>query len=229
MLRGGILDVFSPAGDQPVRAEFFGDELDAMGYFDPITQRRTENLDEAVLLPVAECVPYLHPDGAEGLRRDLERIIARHKRRKTPNEALISTLARDMEKLENGVPLTAADRYMALIYPEFSTAADYVSRDAAVFFCDYGNLPPRRQNARMEDFGPLARLPCKANARRASCASSTVVPTSWRGASQPAEPFISTPSSRRSSRRSCRRSAFCPSPQSSFPATAEVSRLRCRI
>ena len=151
-LRGGILDVFSPAGDQPVRAEFFGDELDAMGYFDPITQRRTENLDEAVLLPVAECVPYLHPDGAEGLRRDLERIIARQKRRKTPNEALISTLARDMEKLENGVPLTAADRYMALIYPEFSTAADYVSRDAAVFFCDHGNLR-RAAKTRMEDFG----------------------------------------------------------------------------
>ena len=31
-LRGGILDVFSPAHDQPIRAEFFGDELDAMGF-----------------------------------------------------------------------------------------------------------------------------------------------------------------------------------------------------
>ena len=35
---------FSPAHDQPVRAEFFGDELDAMGFFDPVTQRRTEKL-----------------------------------------------------------------------------------------------------------------------------------------------------------------------------------------
>ena len=151
-LRGGILDVFSPAHDQPIRAEFFGDELDAMGFFDPLTQRRTENLDEAVLLPVAETVPFLHPDGAEGLCKDLSALIARQKRRKTPNTALISTLEGDIDKLQSGVPLTAADRYMALIYPEFSTAADYVSRDAAVFFCDHGNLR-RASKARMEDFG----------------------------------------------------------------------------
>ena len=151
-LRGGILDVFSPAHDQPIRAEFFGDELDAMGFFDPLTQRRTENLDEAVLLPVAETVPFLHPDGADGLCKDLSALIARQKRRKTPNTALISTLEGDIDKLQGGVPLTAADRYMALIYPEFSTAADYVSRDAAVFFCDHGNLR-RASKARMEDFG----------------------------------------------------------------------------
>ena len=42
-VRGGILDIFSPAADAPIRAEFFGDELDTMGYFDPDTQRRTEN------------------------------------------------------------------------------------------------------------------------------------------------------------------------------------------
>ena len=43
-LRGGILDVYSPAMAAPVRAEFWGDELDAMGTFDPATQRRTENV-----------------------------------------------------------------------------------------------------------------------------------------------------------------------------------------
>lgn len=49
--------MYSPAQEKPLRAEFFGDELDTMGYFDPITQRRTENVDEAVLLPVAETEP----------------------------------------------------------------------------------------------------------------------------------------------------------------------------
>ena len=43
-VRGGILDIYSPAADRPVRAEFFGDELDTMGYFDPDTQRRTDNI-----------------------------------------------------------------------------------------------------------------------------------------------------------------------------------------
>ena len=41
-LRGGILDVFSPLMDQPVRCEFFDDEIDSMGLFDVNTQRRVE-------------------------------------------------------------------------------------------------------------------------------------------------------------------------------------------
>ena len=44
-VRGGIVDIFSPAADRPVRAEFFGAELDTMGYFDPDTQRRTDNIE----------------------------------------------------------------------------------------------------------------------------------------------------------------------------------------
>ena len=151
-LRGGILDVYSPAFDQPVRAEFFGDELDAMGFFDPITQRRTENTDEAVLLPVAETIAALHPDGIEGLCGELEALIARQKRRKTPNEALMQTLAADTEKLRNGAAFAAADRYLSLIYPQKVTAANYISKDAAVFFCDHGNLV-RAAKARAEDLG----------------------------------------------------------------------------
>lgn len=65
-LRGGILDVYSPGMEQPVRAEFFGDELDAMGLFDPATQRRTENVERAVLLPAAEALPHLAPGGTAG-------------------------------------------------------------------------------------------------------------------------------------------------------------------
>ena len=44
-VRGGIVDIYSPAADQPVRAEFFGDELNTMGFFDPDTQRRTDNIE----------------------------------------------------------------------------------------------------------------------------------------------------------------------------------------
>ncbi len=56
-LRGGILDVFSPLMEQPVRCEFFDDEIDAMGSFDPGTQRRVKNVKSALLLPAAEVLP----------------------------------------------------------------------------------------------------------------------------------------------------------------------------
>ena len=42
--RGGILDLFSPADDLPVRIEFWGDDIDSMSYFEIDTQRRTESL-----------------------------------------------------------------------------------------------------------------------------------------------------------------------------------------
>ena len=56
-LRGGILDVFSPGMEQPVRCEFFDDEIDSLGIFDTATQRRVENRREALLLPAAEVLP----------------------------------------------------------------------------------------------------------------------------------------------------------------------------
>ena len=151
-LRGGILDVYSPGEAMPVRCEFFGDELDAMGFFDSTTQRRTENTEQALLLPVAESLPSLHPEGVDGLCRELQSIIARQRRRKVPHENLITTLTRDIESLQSGVSFPSADRYLALIYPEFSCAADYLSTETAVYFCDHGALS-RAAKAQEEEFG----------------------------------------------------------------------------
>ena len=52
--RGGILDVYSPEADRPVRLEFFGDEIETIRKFDPETQRSSSPLDEALLLPLTE-------------------------------------------------------------------------------------------------------------------------------------------------------------------------------
>ena len=139
-IRGGILDIFSPAADRPIRAEFFGDELDTMGYFAPDTQRRTDNAESITVLPVGETQPMLHPAGINGLCADLRQLIARQKRRKTPNTDLIATLEKDLEKYENGLYNPASDRYMALIYPEFSSALDYIPANALVILCDQANI-----------------------------------------------------------------------------------------
>ena len=52
--RGGILDVYSPEFDRPVRIEFFGDEIETIRKFDPETQRSQSGLDETQLLPLTE-------------------------------------------------------------------------------------------------------------------------------------------------------------------------------
>ncbi len=151
-IRGGIVDIFSPAADRPVRAEFFGEELDTMGYFDPDTQRRTENTDAITVLPVGESQPRLHPEGLEGLCADLEHLIARQRRRKNINADLVHTLEQDVEKYRNGLQNPASDRYMALIYPEMATAADYIPENAVVIFCDQSTLK-RTARTRVETVG----------------------------------------------------------------------------
>ncbi|HEY3309253.1 MAG TPA: transcription-repair coupling factor [Desulfuromonadaceae bacterium] len=53
-VRGGILDIFPPNLAAPVRIEFFGDTVETIRSFDPLTQRSLQALDELVLLPSRE-------------------------------------------------------------------------------------------------------------------------------------------------------------------------------
>ncbi len=53
-LRGGILDVYPPDTDRPLRLELFGDEVESIRKFDPGTQRSTTFVDEVVLLPLSD-------------------------------------------------------------------------------------------------------------------------------------------------------------------------------
>ena len=53
-VRGGILDVFPAHLDAPVRAEWFGDEIESLREFDPTTQRSTRSIPAALLTSVRE-------------------------------------------------------------------------------------------------------------------------------------------------------------------------------
>ena len=97
-LRGGILDVFSPLMGQPVRCEFFDDEIDSMGTFDPATQRRTANVTSALLLPAAEVLPRSAEGGLEGLGETLLHL-ADKLTKKQKTEATVARLREDGEKL----------------------------------------------------------------------------------------------------------------------------------
>jgi len=52
-LHGGILDVFSPGHDAPVRIELLGDLIESMRGFDPATQRSADAIEQALILPAS--------------------------------------------------------------------------------------------------------------------------------------------------------------------------------
>lgn len=141
-LRGGILDVFSPLMEQPVRCEFFDDEIDSLGLFDPGTQRRTENVSAALLLPAAEVLPGLTPGGTAHLADELEKLAVKYAK-KEGRDALVQTLRGDAERFRNGAEVGGLDRYLNLIYPDAAGGADYLPPDAVVFLCEGGRIEQR--------------------------------------------------------------------------------------
>ncbi|MCO5177072.1 MAG: transcription-repair coupling factor [Thermomicrobiales bacterium] len=64
--RGGILDIFTPGSNDAVRIELFGDEIDSIRRFDPLTQRSTERISQVTILPPIE---YDLSDKASALDR----------------------------------------------------------------------------------------------------------------------------------------------------------------
>jgi len=59
-VRGGIVDVFPPGEDEPLRIELFGDTVDTIRRFDPVSQRSEGRVERARLLPL-----LLYPGGVD--------------------------------------------------------------------------------------------------------------------------------------------------------------------
>lgn len=146
--RGGILDFFSPSSHQPVRIEFWGDDIDTMAYFDVQTQRREESLESCRILPAAEALPSLTAGGTEVLCRQIENFADRYGRKRNSENAasVAANMRADAEKLRNGILMSDADRYLPMLYAP-ATVADYIPEDAVVFIDQ-----PTRCGERAKDY-----------------------------------------------------------------------------
>ncbi|MFR7534308.1 MAG: transcription-repair coupling factor, partial [Oscillospiraceae bacterium] len=132
-LRGGILDVYSPGAEAPVRCEFFDDEVDSLGFFDVATQRRTENCREALLLPAGEVLPLWRDGAAEETAERLETLAGRMK-----DKPVARQLRSDADLLRQGIVPNGSDRFLAAVYPEMVTAMDYLPKECLVCVSESG-------------------------------------------------------------------------------------------
>ena len=74
-VRGGIVDVYPVTGREPVRVEFFGDEVEAIRAFSPFTQRALRSLDAALLYPASERRADLLDPGDLLSRDEVDRLV----------------------------------------------------------------------------------------------------------------------------------------------------------
>ena len=109
-IRGGVIDVFPPAADEPVRLDLFGDTLESIRAFDRETQRSTKQLKSVDLLPVSEVLlraGYLAAFGAPG------------------DDPLYATVS-------EGARRAGMEHWLPLFYEHLETLFDYLPPSALI-------------------------------------------------------------------------------------------------
>ncbi len=115
--RGGIFDIFPTGEAFPVRLEFFGDEIDRMGHFDPITQRIFSPCPSLSFLPSREVLPDAEARARIG--REIEKCLPK------ADDAGRAALEKEKAILDAELDLPFADKYISLIYPAHECLLSY--------------------------------------------------------------------------------------------------------
>ena len=121
-VRGGVIDLFPPLYDLPVRLEFWGDEVESLRFFDPASQRSRGSVEELLILPASEVI-------LDGPAR--EHALSRRKRRQDPQFWQNVQLGRHFPRIE---------RHIDDFYDRPQTLWDYLPPDTVVVEWDPMNL-----------------------------------------------------------------------------------------
>ena len=148
-LRGGILDFFMPDSEYPVRAEFWGDEICDLSYFDLETQRRFRKAGAVRLSPSTEIIIGDRAALADEITRRAG--LLRGKASAKARERLTA----EAERIRGGAVLANADKFINQIYDKPACLLDYLSRDSLLFVSEFGNV---RERAKATDFQNAEQL-----------------------------------------------------------------------
>ena len=137
-IRGGIIDVFPPAHPKPLRLQLFGDQIEAMHAFDPVSQRLAGRQSELLLLPMREFDP------TAGQQPEIARAIEMR--------ALDLELARDerllmMEGLASGLLFPGVEFCLPYFHEELGTLWEYLPAGCAVFVDQAGEVDAQLERA----------------------------------------------------------------------------------
>jgi transcription-repair coupling factor (superfamily II helicase) len=127
-VRGGILDIFSPLYPQPLRMELFGDLVESLRFYSPVSQRTVQQVQEAIILPGKEAIldRHLLPGVIGRIREEASRL-------NTP----VTTVRKVIDRLKTEGVNSGSENLMALIDSERETLFDYTRASALYVVTDY--------------------------------------------------------------------------------------------
>jgi transcription-repair coupling factor (superfamily II helicase) len=130
-VRGGILDLFSPLYDHPLRIELFGDTVDTLRHFSAASQRTLFPVEEGVVLPASEVIVPTH-------RRSL---IAERIRKNAADHGMSGQKIRRLEEqfLQAGT-FSGIESVQALFYERLDSLLDYIPNHGTLFLEETGRL-----------------------------------------------------------------------------------------
>jgi transcription-repair coupling factor (superfamily II helicase) len=106
--RGGIVDAFPPESDDPIRVEFFGDEIDSIRYFSVETQRTIRTVDEVQIGPAQEMISTSVADGIAALAKlNYSQL----------SDAIRERFEEEMSYLDDGMSFKERDYYVQYLAP----------------------------------------------------------------------------------------------------------------
>lgn len=127
-VRGGIFDLFPPQFDEPVRLEFWGDEIDTINHFSTEDQRRTDRVESVKIPPVKETLF----ESSDALKEKIQSLLKRSRK-----QGVRDRLQGDIDLLTSTGTLRNTDKYFPVAYDSPATVFDYFS-DSLLFVLETG-------------------------------------------------------------------------------------------
>jgi len=116
-VRGGIIDVFSPLYENPLRIELFGDFVETIRFFSPASQRSLEPIYEAVILPAREVTID---------KSQLDKMIVRFRKQALEQELPRTTIRDIVQRIKEQGVFPGIESLTPLIYERMDTLFDYL-------------------------------------------------------------------------------------------------------
>ncbi len=147
-VRGGIVDIFPPNLSNPVRLDFWGENLESVFYFSVEDQKKIGPLNEFFAVPCGEIL--LTNEDNKRLCEDLNKLLSKLKNKKSSTEAVLK-LREEIELFEANILPNNLDKFINLIYKEnSSTIFDYVPENSKIFIFEAGQIENTLKNLKIE-------------------------------------------------------------------------------
>ncbi|MCV7077417.1 transcription-repair coupling factor [Mycobacterium szulgai] len=132
-VRGGILDIFPPTAEHPVRVEFWGDEITEMRMFSVADQRSIPEIDVQTLIAVACRELLLSAD----VRQRAAELAAQHS---TGAETVTGSVTDMLAKLAEGIAVDGMEALLSVLHPakdgRHALLTDQLAAGTPVLVCD---------------------------------------------------------------------------------------------